>query len=53
MLLLGGGEYKRAINRVGQNCTCAPYLTVCMAISLLKMPYIHRIYVCMYGFGQP
>ena len=22
-------------------------------ISLLTIPYIHRVYVCMYGFGQP
>jgi hypothetical protein len=28
-------------------------MAVCMVISLLKIPYVHRIYVCMYGFGQP
>ena len=27
------------INRVGQNRTSAPYMTVCMVISLLKIPY--------------
>jgi hypothetical protein len=39
--------------RVGQNRICTPYMTVCMVNYLLKMPYIHHIYVCMYGFGQP
>jgi len=43
----------RIMNRVGQNRTCTPYMTVCMVTSLLKMPYIHRVYVCVYGFGQP
>ena len=28
-------------------------MTVCMVISLLKILYIHRMHVCMYGFGQP
>ena len=32
---------------------CTPYMTVCMAISLLSIPYIHYIYVHMCGFGQP
>jgi len=39
--------------RVSQNHMCTPYMTVCMVISLLKMPYLHRIYVRVYGFGQP
>ena len=42
-----------AIRRVGQNRICTPYMAVCMVIFLLKIPYIHRIYVCMYGFVQP
>jgi hypothetical protein len=33
------------IYRVGQNCTSAPYATVCMVISLLEIPYVHRIYL--------
>jgi hypothetical protein len=28
-------------------------MTVCMVISLPKIPYIHRIYLQMYGSGQP
>jgi hypothetical protein len=39
--------------RVGQNRKCTPYMTECMVISLLIIPYIHCIYVCMCGFGQP
>ena len=38
------------ISRVFQNHICTPYMAVCMVISLLKISYIHRIYVCMYGF---
>jgi hypothetical protein len=38
---------------VGQDRICTPYMTVCMVISLLKIPYIHCIYICMHGFGQP
>ena len=41
------------ICRVGQDPICTPYMTVCMVISLLKISYIHRTYVCPYGFGQP
>jgi len=41
------------IFRVGQKRICTPYMTVCKVISLLKLPYIHRICICMYGFGQP
>jgi len=41
------------ICRVGQNPICTPYMIVCMVISLLKISYIHRIYVYMYGSGQP
>jgi len=33
--------------RVGQNRICTPYMAVCMVISLPKVPYIRRIYVCM------
>jgi len=41
------------MSRVGQNRICLPYMAVCMLISLLEIPYMHRIYICMYGFGQP
>jgi len=41
------------IFKVGQNHTCAPYMTVCMVNFLLKMPYIHRIYIRTYGSSQP
>ena len=30
------------ICRVGQNRTYTPYMTVCLVISLPKIPYIHR-----------
>jgi hypothetical protein len=36
---------KRCRLRVGQNRIYAPYMTVCMVISMLKVPYVHRIYV--------
>jgi hypothetical protein len=32
------------IPRAGQNRISAPHMTVCMVISLLKLPYVHRIY---------
>ena len=54
------------MTRVGQNRISAPYIAVCMVISLLKIPYVHRTYTynCMvlanftcdmyiYGSGQP
>jgi len=31
--------------RVDQNRISAPYMTVCMVVSLLKIPYVHRIYL--------
>jgi len=31
------------VARVGQNCICTPYMTICMVMSLLEIPYIHRI----------
>jgi hypothetical protein len=40
-------------HRVGQNRIYTPYMTVCMVISLPKIPYIHRIHLYMYGSGQP
>jgi len=39
--------------RVRQNCLRAPYMAVCMVIFLLESPYMHLIYICKYGFGQP
>ena len=42
-----------AVCRVGQNCICTPYMTVCKVIPLLKLPYIHHTCVCMYNFDQP
>jgi len=41
------------ICRVGQNRISAPYMTVRMVISLLKIPYVHRIYLYINGSGQP
>jgi len=41
------------MSRVGQNCVCAPYMTVCMVISMLKIPYVHCIYLNLYKSGQP
>jgi len=38
------------IARVGQNRMYAPYMTVCMVISLPKIPYIHRIYTVYIWF---
>ena len=35
------------ICRVGQNCICTPYMTAHLAISLPKVPYIHRIYMVL------
>jgi len=48
-----GSGHLLQISRVGHNCISAPYMTVCMVISLLKIPYVHRIYLLMYGSGQP
>jgi hypothetical protein len=28
-------------------------MSVCIVISLLTIPYVHRIYLYMYGSGQP
>ena len=39
------GMTVNVIVRVGQNRIYTPYMTVCMVISLLKIPYVHRIYV--------
>jgi hypothetical protein len=35
------------IYRVGQSCIYTLYMTVCLVISLPKMPYVHRIYIYM------
>ena len=33
------------VYRVGQNLIYTPYMTVCMVISLLKIPYVQCVYV--------
>ena len=45
VMLHGGGLGVYITRRVGHNRISAPYLTVCMVISLLKIPYVHRIYL--------
>ena len=37
---------------VGQKRVYTPYMTVCMVISLLKIPYVHRIYIYIYGWPE-
>ena len=37
----------KVTSRVGQNRISAPYMTVCMVVSLLKVPYVHRIYMVL------
>ena len=34
--------------RVGQNRFYSPYMTVYLAFSLPKIPYVHRIYIYIY-----
>jgi predicted naringenin-chalcone synthase len=41
------------VTSFGQNRIYTPYMAVCMVISLPKIPYIHRMYLLMYGSGQP
>jgi len=50
MLLSCAKARARAMCRVGQSCTCTPYMTACMVFTLLKLPFIHRIYthMCVY-----
>jgi len=38
--------------RVGQNCIYTPCTTVGMVIALLKISYVHSIYIKIYSFGQ-
>ena len=45
--------HSQHVCRVGQNRIYTPYMTVCMVISLFKIPYIYRINVCINGLGQP
>jgi len=49
------------ICRVGQNCISAPYMTVCIVISLLKIQYVtycmyiltlHIVYYILYRDGS-
>ena len=35
------------MNRVGQNRTYTPYMTVYLVISLPKLPYVNRIYMVL------
>jgi hypothetical protein len=35
------------MNRVGQNRTYTPYMTVSLVIPLPKIPYIHHIYMAL------
>ena len=49
----GFGLQVRHVCRVGQNRIYTPYMTVHLVISLPKLPYIHRIYIYIYGSGQP
>ena len=53
MLNIEPGWYARFTYRVGQNRVSAPYMIVCMVIPPLKIPCVHRIYLLMYGSGQP
>jgi len=42
----------RQKSRVGQNRIYTPYMTVYLAISLPKIPYIHRIYMLLVNFTK-
>jgi hypothetical protein len=42
-----GVHSKAAKCRVGQNCIHTPYMTICLVISLPKIPYIHRTYMVL------
>jgi len=58
---IGGVQFGDLERRRQKAATCIcelqgwpePYMAVCMVISMLRIPYIHRKYVCMYGLGQP
>ena len=39
--------------REGQNRSYTLYMGVCMVISLLIIPHVHRIYAYMYNSGHP
>ena len=39
--------YSKQMTRVGLNCKFTPNLTVYLVISLLKIPFIHRIYMVL------
>ena len=45
MSVLLHAPVSRCMSRVGQNRISAPYMTVCLVISLLKIPHVHRIYL--------
>jgi hypothetical protein len=47
LLIKGALPQLRYMSRVGQNRVCTPYMTVLLAISLPKVPYIHRIYMVL------
>ena len=43
----------QGISRVGQNRKYTYIYTVYLVISKPKLPYEHRIYIYIYGSGQP
>ena len=44
-LLMLGPAVLTISTRVGQNPVYTSYMTVCMVIFLLKIPFVHRIYL--------
>jgi hypothetical protein len=51
-IALSAIELYRLLHRVGHNCVHTSFMNVCIAISLLKIPYTHHMCVSMYGFGH-
>ena len=42
---LSNSRLKWVMIRVDQNRISAPYMTMCVVISLLEIPYVHRMYL--------
>ena len=42
-----GNTWEHMITGVGQNLVYTPYMTVYLVISLLKIPYVHHIYMVL------